>query len=201
MTGSQSKDILPGFNNPIHDSQTSFRALLQSIARPGRIYNLPRPVGIPDLWSPAQTAIALTLFDQDTPVWIEQNIVSTTVIEQLKFHCACPIVCQPDHAAFAVGTGATLLDNLHKFPIGDPQYPEKSATIIVAVESLTSGVPLRLRGPGVKGEANMNPKGLPTGFVSKWMDNHGLYPSGIDVFFTAGDQVIGLPRTTAIEEA
>ena len=192
--------LLPGFTDPVHQSQQAFRATLNALARPGTPRILPAPAAAPSGWGPALTAMALTVFDQDTPVWLDAIAASAEAIAHLRFHCGCPVVSVPDIALFAVIADPAHAPPLHTFPIGDPQSPERSGTIILAIESLTDGAPLRWTGPGIKGSVTVAPTGLPSNFVLQWADNHALYPSGIDVFLVAGDQIIGLPRTTAIEE-
>jgi alpha-D-ribose 1-methylphosphonate 5-triphosphate synthase subunit PhnH len=39
---------------------------------------------------------------------------------------------------------------------------------------------------------------LPADFLSQWGDNHGSYPQGIDLFFTCGSLLAGLPRSTQV---
>jgi len=194
-------DLLPGFRDPIHDSQRCFRAMLDAMARPGSIRTMPEPAGIPDGWPSGLTALALTLFDQDTPVWLDPAAATPQAVAHLRFHCGCPLAAVVGEAAFAVITDATAAPPLHGFAIGDPQYPEQSATLILSVESLTGGPPLRWQGPGIKDAATVSPKGLPAGFLAGWADNHALYPSGFDVILTAGAAVMALPRGVSVKEA
>ncbi len=193
--------LLPGFSNPVHDAQRSFRSVLDAMARPAHCRTLPEPAGIPDGWTPALTALALTLFDQDTPVWLDPAVASRQAEAYLRFHCGCPLTDRKDRAAFAVIADMENAPPLHAFPIGEPQYPERSVTLIYAIESLTGGTALRWQGPGIKGSIEAAPKGLPAGFIRQWADNHALYPSGVDVILTAGSQVMCLPRSISIEEA
>jgi alpha-D-ribose 1-methylphosphonate 5-triphosphate synthase subunit PhnH len=195
-----SPSLLPGFSDPVHEAQQNFRALLDAMARPGSIRTLPPPTGVPAGWSSGLTALALTLFDQDTTIWLDPAAASTAALAHLRFHCGCRIADAPSRAAFAVITNTAHAPPLHTFPIGDPQYPERSTTLILAIESLTGGAPQRWTGPGIQGSATVAPKGLPPNFVAQWADNHALYPSGVDVFLIAGDQVMGLPRGVSIEE-
>lgn len=194
-------DLLPGFRDPIHDAQHCFRAVLDAMARPGSIRTMPEPAGIPAGWPPGLTALAMTLFDQDTPVWLDQRAATPEASAHLRFHCGCPLAEKPEHAAFGIVMDAAATPPLHGFAIGDPQYPEQSATLILSLESLTGGPPLRWQGPGIKGVQIASPKGLPPGFLAQWADNHALYPSGFDIILTAGMAVMALPRGVSVEEA
>lgn len=193
--------ILPGFTDPAGQSQQAFRALLDAMARPGSIRALAQPEATPAGWRPAVAALALTLFDQDTAVWLDPEAATGEAAAYLRFHCGCPLAPLPGKAGFAVILSAASAPPLHTFSIGDPLYPERSATLVLAIEALTGGPPLRLTGPGIKNSVVAAPRGLPSGFVRQWADNHALYPSGIDVILAAGDSVLALPRTVSIEEA
>ena len=63
--------LLPAFADPVRQSQQAFRAVMNAIARPGTTAELPHPQGVPEGWNAALTALALTLFDQDTRVWLD----------------------------------------------------------------------------------------------------------------------------------
>lgn len=193
--------ILPGFADPVGQSQQVFRAVLDAMAHPGAIRALAAPEAQPAPWSGTLASLALTLFDQDTPVWLDPAAASADALAYLRFHCGCPIVADAGQASFAVVADTESAPPLHAFSIGDPLYPERSATILLAVPALTGGPPLTLSGPGIKGSAKASPRGLPAGFVTQWADNHALYPSGVDIILTAGDSVMALPRTVSVEEA
>ena len=195
-----SPDLLPGFADPVRQSQQCFRALLNAMARPGSIHNLPTPVESPAGWTAAMTAIALCLLDQDTPVWLDPPAATAQATAHLRFHCGCPIVESSQDATFAVVSSAKTAPPLHELSIGDAQYPERSATLLLSVAEFSGGKPLCWSGPGIESTADIAPRGLPAGFVRQWADNHALYPSGVDVLLIAGSQVIGLPRGIAIEE-
>ena len=192
--------LLPGFGDTVHGSQQAFRAILNALSRPGTTQTLPLPAAAPTGWSPTLTALALTLFDQDTPVWLDATATSPEVVTHLRFHCGCPIVSEPSAAAFAVICDSHTMPPIHAFSIGDPQYPDRSTSLILAIESHTGGPPMRWTGPGIKGSTSVSVQGLTADFVTQWADNHALYPSGVDVFLVAGDQVMGLPRGVSIEE-
>ena len=193
--------ILPGFADPVVQSQQSFRAVLDAMARPGSVRALLMPEAAPASWPPGLAALALTLLDQETPVWLDPPAATEEARAYLRFHCGCPIAAEPAQGAFAVVLDAAAAPPLHAFSIGDPLYPERSATVVLAVDALTGGPPLRFSGPGTKGSATVAPAGLPPTFVRQWSDNHALYPSGVDVILAAGDRVMALPRTVSVEEA
>ncbi len=132
--------LLPGFADPVGQAQQAFRAVLDAMARPGEVRQVPAPDGLPDGWSPALAALALTLFDQETPVWLDT--AASGAAAYLRFHCGCPMVEEPEKAAFAVITDPETLLPIHAFGIGDPLYPERSATLVLQMEELAGGAAL-----------------------------------------------------------
>jgi alpha-D-ribose 1-methylphosphonate 5-triphosphate synthase subunit PhnH len=53
----------------------------------------------------------------------------------------------------------------------------------------------RLTGPGIETEARLS---LPE--VAAFQANRARFPLGFDCFFTCGDRVAGLPRSTRVQE-
>ncbi|HKK29422.1 MAG TPA: phosphonate C-P lyase system protein PhnH [Alphaproteobacteria bacterium] len=198
--GRASGGLLPGFADPVGQTQQSFRAVMDAMARPGQVRELARPEGVPEGWPSALAALALTLLDQDTPVWLDRQGVSEQAAAYLRFHCGCPVVPECTEATFAVILDTAAAPPLHAFSIGDALYPEQSATLIMTVQSFEGGPTQRWTGPGIKKQALVSPKGLPPQFVPQWSDNHALYPSGIDIILVAGDAVMALPRSVSVEE-
>ena len=122
------------------------------------------------------------------------------MLEFLNFHTGVPVVREPGAATFACASSAAQLPPLAQFNLGTQEYPDRSTTIVLAVEALTGGETLITRGPGIKGHGHISPVGLPTDFVAQWADNRELFPRGIDLLLVAHGQVMGLPRSTRISE-
>ncbi|WP_374444334.1 phosphonate C-P lyase system protein PhnH [Stella sp.] len=191
----------PGFADPVADSQRTFRALLDAIARPGTVARVGAAVAAPAPLSPAAAASLLTLVDFETPLWLDPAARAPEVDTWLRFHCGAPLVPDAAQARFALVAGpATALLPLDRFPAGDDAYPDRSATLIVLVADLRPGSGWRLTGPGIEDEARLAVDGLPAGFAAAWAANRALFPRGIDLFLAAGDRVAALPRTVRIEE-
>jgi alpha-D-ribose 1-methylphosphonate 5-triphosphate synthase subunit PhnH len=193
-------DIAPGLADPPHDAQRLFRAVLEGFSHPGRIVALPEPpAGVGPL-SAAATAFVLTLVDRDTPLWLAPQFDLAAVRDFVRFHTGAPIVSREDEALFALVTPerAPLLDG---FAIGTDPYPDRSATLIVEVPSLSFGPERFLRGPGIQDRATLHIEGLPNSFWSEWKANSTLFPCGIDVVFTAGTELLALPRSIIVTEA
>ena len=191
-----------GLAEPVLDAQAAFRAALEAMSRPGRPVDVAAAADAPDELPAAMAALALTLVDGDTPVWLDGRLAAGTVPAFLRFHCGCPLVAEPAAARFALIAETAAMPPLSMFAIGRDQFPEESATLIVEVAGLTTdGGPLTLCGPGIKDSVKASIVGLAPAFWPQWADNVGLFPQGVDVLFTCGATVMGLPRTTAVEGA
>jgi alpha-D-ribose 1-methylphosphonate 5-triphosphate synthase subunit PhnH len=190
--------IAGGFADPVHGSQTAFRALMDALANPG----LAQPLGgatAPAGLAPGLAAIALAMCDHDTLVWLDPALVQNAAIEAwLRFQTGAPLTADPSRAAFALVSGASRLPPLDQFALGTAEYPDRSTTMALSLPALTGGQPLTLRGPGIQHTRTISPTGLPADFLAQWTANRALFPRGIDLLLVADDQVIGLPRTTRI---
>lgn len=193
-------DIKPGFRDPVLDSQAVFRAVLDAMARPGRLQTVALLADAPAPLAPATAAICLALVDQDTPLWIAPDLRSQAAETFLKFHCGCPIMDDRAKAAFAIASSAKL-PSLDGFAIGDDAYPETSTTVIVQTGGLSAGGGLTLSGPGIKDTHRLAVTGLRSGVWREWAENGLLFPCGIDLILVDGAALAALPRTTKVTEA
>ena len=150
---------------------------------------------------PLGTALAnvlLTLTDGDTPVWWQQ---ADAGLEQwLRFHTGAAVAGQAGDAAFAVITTAHALPQLDSFSLGSAAAPETSCTLLVELPSLDTGPAMAWRGPGIQDTHTVRLAGLPDDFWAQWQANQASFPQGVDIVFTCGDALIGLPRTTQTQE-
>jgi alpha-D-ribose 1-methylphosphonate 5-triphosphate synthase subunit PhnH len=191
--------MLPGFADPVLDSQRAFRALLDAMDHPGRVVEVPGSETAPNPLHPATAAVCLTLADFETPLWLDARASTLETVAFLRFHCGCRLVDVPEQGRFALISDPGSMPPLSAFDLGSDEFPERSTTLLVQVEGLTSGRGRRLTGPGIKLEARLEARGLPEVFWQGLRRNHGLFPRGVDVLLTAGSQLAALPRTTAVE--
>jgi len=191
-----SADILqPGFADPVAGAQSCFRAVLDAMARPGRIREVGTDLTPPVPLAPATAAVLLTLLDYDTPVWLDP--ASAAACSWVGFHSGAPIVAAIGACSFAV---ALSLPELPTLPAGTHEAPEEAATLILQVNALGCGRTYRLTGPGLHAPALLSVDGLPAGFASSWQENHALFPRGIDIVLCAGKSLAALPRSVALQE-
>ncbi|MEW2912906.1 phosphonate C-P lyase system protein PhnH [Leisingera sp. JC11] len=178
-----------GFSNPPVAAAHAFRAAMNAMARPGRVQDI-TGAAPPEGISIAAGSLLLTLCDPETGVYLAPDVDSGDLRGWLAFHTGAPVV-PAEQADFALGRWDALTP-LNRFLIGTPEYPDRSATLIV--ETPGFGAPNAvLRGPGIKNTARMQ---LPE--LTAFQNNAALYPLGVDFFFTVGSQVAALPRSTQV---
>jgi len=192
-------ELPAGFADKVLAAQSSFRAVMEAMARPGSVQRITAGVGAPKPLMQATAAIALTLFDHDTPVWLDQRMAeAASVARWLKFHTSAPIVADSSGSQFAlIGDGDTLPD-LDRFCFGSNEYPDRSTTLILQVGSLAEGPGYVLRGPGIDGTALLRATIAPEDLFERLAVNAALFPRGIDVILVHDDVVVAIPRTTRL---
>jgi alpha-D-ribose 1-methylphosphonate 5-triphosphate synthase subunit PhnH len=194
--------LAPGFADPVHDAQGTFRAVMDALARPGRILPLSPGLAPPAPLTPELAAVALALTDADTPVWLDAALAaSPEVAAYLRFHTGAPLTDDPARAAFALVRHPGRCLPLGDFAPGTPAYPDTSTTLVLAFDALADGEGLRLAGPGIRDTARLAVEPLPDGLVGQLAENHAGFPLGVDLILTAPGRVAGLPRSTAVTEA
>jgi alpha-D-ribose 1-methylphosphonate 5-triphosphate synthase subunit PhnH len=187
------------FSDPVFSAQSTFRAVLDALARPGEIKHLAATADAPAPLTPAMAVLALTLFDQDTPVWLDAPLAAVPgVAEWIRFHTAAPIVTDSGNCAFALIRDPLQLPHFNVFNLGSAEYPDRSTTLILHLESLTSGPEFELAGPGIDGRRTLLAEPLPQDMAARLTDNRKLFPRGIDFLLTAEDSIAALPRSVRI---
>ncbi|CAN7337889.1 phosphonate C-P lyase system protein PhnH [Rhizobium sp. LjRoot254] len=187
-----------GFADPVFEAQSTFKILMDCMARPGTIATVSAPSAPPLPLGPGAGAIALTLCDHDTPVYLSPALMGAGVQGWLAFQTGSLLTEDRAEAAFAFFEKGAALPALSTFSMGSQEYPDRSTTIIAELPDLTGGAALTLSGPGIDGEATIAPQGLPPHFENMWRENAALYPRGVDLVLVSGSDILCLPRTTKI---
>jgi alpha-D-ribose 1-methylphosphonate 5-triphosphate synthase subunit PhnH len=188
-----------GFADKVLSAQSTFRSVMDAMARPGSLQQAVAAVGTPRPMMHGTAAIALTLFDHDTPIWLDAEMSATSeVAKWLKFHSGAPVVDNPAICSFAlIGNGAALPD-LSNFSFGTNEYPDRSTTLILQVDSLKHGSAYELRGPGIDGTASLRAMIAPADLFDRLALNETMFPRGIDVVLVSGETIVAIPRTTRL---
>ncbi len=212
----------------IRYSAVTFRHLLDSLARPGKINILeyPRFLSEPPFYTSPRgpvpfnvyaLAAMMTLLDKEVTfaiaasgVWLTQQ---DTAMQWISVRSGAN-AASPEQATFALfcdGTSNGLLSQLH---MGTLAEPEMSATAFYSVEQISfplhelsdeerseSWLRLELEGPGIKDVCDIQVAGLERAEVQRIANARQGYPLGVDVYLIdAIGRCVGLPRTTSIKE-
>lgn len=190
--------IAPAFSDPTRESQAVFRKVMDAVARPGTIQVVGFAPDAPEGLDRAAGAVALTLFDFETPLWLDPTLQGGKTESWLRFHAGCPLTADPLAAAFALVTDMAAMPPLAAFNQGDAKYPDRSTTLVIQLPDMEGGPAVTLRGPGIKDEASLSLPGLPAGFWDQVQTNGAQFQFGVDLIFAAGDRLTALPRTTRV---
>jgi len=189
-------DLPAGFADKVFDAQSTFRAVMEAMARPGSVQRVTADVVAPPGLMRGAAAITLTLFDHDTPIWLDPQLAA--VAAWLKFHTGAPVVADPATSSFALVADGAALPDLECFALGDNEYPDRSTTLILQVGSLTQGPDYELRGPGIDGTTTLRASVSPADLFEQLAINARLFPRGIDLLLVHDDAMVAIPRTTRL---
>lgn len=161
----------------------AFDALLWTLSRPGLPRDLPRP---------GEGAIITALLDRECLVYSADPLLMPEI---MRTGAELADIGKADHVFLGPMTSS---DPLGDIAIGSDTYPDDGATVIIRAK-IGSGLALRLTGPGVDGAVMLQLGGLPDEF---WTARSARlrYPMGYDLFFVDGTRVVGVPRSTTVEE-
>jgi alpha-D-ribose 1-methylphosphonate 5-triphosphate synthase subunit PhnH len=182
-----------GFDDSAHGSQQTFRAIFAAMEHPGQLVTIRENPIAPEVFNSASAATCLTLLSYETPVWTDVDW-RNPAINWLQFGCGSAVVTEPCMANFAIITKPATMPPLDCFRVGRYEYPEKSTTIIVQVDDILPGTANKYSNLFVDNTAQLDLKGVPNKFWNQWQQLSGLYPVGIDIFFTCDDVLIALPK-------
>lgn len=189
-----------GFAEPVFDTQSVFRRLMDAMARPGTIADVAATAKPPAPLSAAAGGIALALCDHDTLVHLSPAMIDAGIQSWLAFHTGALVAGERSESTFAFLEAGAQLPPLSTFSTGTQDYPDRSTTIVFDVPDLGGGDVFVLTGPGIDQTHEIAPRDLPSHFESMWADNTAQFPRGVDLILTSGRRALCLPRTTKIRK-
>lgn len=199
-----------GFQQPVFDSQRCFRTLMDAFAHPGTIYPVEVNFNAPQGISSVAAAIALTLSDADCSVWLCDSTLAKfeNLPAWLQFQTDCVVVSSPKQADFvymdlvdarAESSLDRRLQHLTQFRTGTAEYPDRSATLILTLDSLAGGEKtLQLSGPGIMDKQLLSPGSLPDDLLLSLEKNHAQFPLGLDYIFCDQSSIAVVPRSSKV---
>jgi len=199
------QDMAPGFADSTAHSQAVFRSALDAMARPG----MPTAIAPASLASPptgtsaAAASVLLALLDQDCALWLSPTLANGPSAAWLRFHTGCQIEQDCSKADFVWAAAIAELPPLHQLKQGSAEYPDQSATCVVDVTDwrtadVSKAHAVSLRGPGVRDVLTLSIDGMDTRFLEQHHAMQEHAPCGVDIFFCAGDTLLGFPRSVRL---
>jgi len=207
--------VCPGFQDPVHDAQRSFRALLNAMAQPGTIVQI--GTAPPLEWSAAAWALAMTLLDSDTRIWLSPTLATPVARASLQFHTSCPITTNAAEADFVFVGHPDEQPAWSTLRHGQAEFPDQSATMILQIPGCHHPIPTdvslqtsptarltrwELSGPGIEHSCHIalhsGPGDWPERLRAALALNQTGFPLGVDLLLAWADHLCALPRTTRI---
>ncbi len=136
----------------VFDSQATFRALLESLSRPGQIQRLPERdyPGAPRGFCPPVLSVLKTLCDHRVSFSLGSGIRAADWVRYLEVNLATPHE-GVERADYVLFSGAAYDPDFSLLDRGLPEFPESSATALLSVERLGGGAD-RLRSSLLRAE-------------------------------------------------
>ncbi len=184
-----------GFKDAAIESAQAFRAIMQAMSRPGLPAACQTALQPPAPFQATAAAVALTLCDFQTPVWISPALGSDGLLHYLRFHTGAPVTSHMAEAQFVFVSVEEDLPALDRLAQGTHEYPDRSATLVVQAQRFNTR-DIELSGPGIRGRLGFGVAGVPSAFWAAMAENHARFPVGVDVIFTTPDALAAVPRSS-----
>jgi alpha-D-ribose 1-methylphosphonate 5-triphosphate synthase subunit PhnH len=202
--------------------QRTFRALLDSMARPGSVCRL-WPAGQTEQQDPL-LAVADALVDHEVTFALLPS--GGQVAEQILRSTGSRVAAVAE-ADYVFCDAASLAEALRLGKEGSPEFPHEGATVVCSVRSLAGGQTgmgadgptgmradgqagmgadawggsLALTGPGIRDVARVAVDGFSAEARRVFAERNAAPPLGLDLVLVAGDgSVVSLGRYTGIQE-
>jgi alpha-D-ribose 1-methylphosphonate 5-triphosphate synthase subunit PhnH len=172
-------------------SQAVFRVLLESLARPGRVFQLP---GNSDEAGPGIVPLALAVIGSK---------VAVAGAPEWRTRICRATGAQPaglEEASLVAIYGSADAQTISRLRRGCAEAPEDGAKVGLACGTLTEGgrgeTTIELNGPGVPGRTLLGVNGVDRDVFDALRAANAMFPAGVDVWLVDGrGRVAGLPRS------
>jgi alpha-D-ribose 1-methylphosphonate 5-triphosphate synthase subunit PhnH len=183
-------------------SQAVFRVLLASLAKPGRVFQLPETVAGLQTGPAASQAVGPGIVPLALAVIGSKIAVPGAPDWEAR-------ICQATGASPADLTGASLVAlygptdaaMISLLPRGTSMAPEDGAKVGLGCDTLIARghgeVTLELSGPGVAGHTRLGVDGVSSDVFDALRGANAAFPAGVDVWLVdERGHIAGLPRST-----
>jgi alpha-D-ribose 1-methylphosphonate 5-triphosphate synthase subunit PhnH len=190
-----------GFRDRGFDAHASFRSLMDAFAHPALAHPLIARAPRWGSMSAEVVTLLLTLCDHDTPIWLDDPFACDDRLRaDAAFHCASPIVSDTAAASFAFIAQPDRIGDISRFAQGEPDYPDRSTTVIVQAKGLQTG-PYLFEGPGIRSTRGFGFATAQHDFMATWRSNRRSLPMGVDFVVVSDGAIAALPRSLRMVEA
>ncbi len=180
-------------------SQAAFRVLLDALARPGLVLELPVPPMAP------VTVLPLALVDHTQAIVAvgPDPAVACAVASTLARATGASVARDIGEADIVVVLGAGEPSVLRALRRGSALQPERGARLGLRAAGLRADGPadvvLTLSGPGVAGTRRLGVDGIAGGLFLALAEVNGSFPAGVDTWLVDdGGQVAAISRSTRL---
>lgn len=199
-------NLLTPFNDAVLQSQQVFRHLLKAMSEPGTVIDLTKSIQKKNATAiyPTVWAVAQSLLDSETTVFVSPELATQAVIQSIQFHTDASVVNTSFESNFAI-ISLENFTSLTDFHCGSVVNPHLSTTVILQVDDLTvlehhngDEACLSLSGPGIRDQHYLQVAGFTSSHIELLQSNHGLYPCGIDLVLCSPTHICAIARSTSI---
>jgi len=177
-------------NRTIRDHFT-FRAILQGMSHPGKVYPLP---DLPGAGSAAVEILGCLMDNEVSFAVIGDRDMETVLARHTDSR---PV--SSDDADYIVVRNGTTQGKLANFKRGSLEYPDTGATVLYLVEEVSEAAGVVLSGPGVNGTASLRITGLDPSELQLLRQVNSEFPLGVDaIFLDQGGNLACIPRSSRI---
>jgi len=201
----------------VFDSQHIFRVLLNTMARPGKISILPNLAINPPAENPYPFLVLLALLDREINFSIQGNVKNPEEITRYLQLNTGGKPGEVETSDFIFVYGGSSKGEVYKAKIGSFEYPDRSATIVYAIDSISNFTPeyicnytldrraseeevsLELSGPGIKEKCILTFSGIGKEEIENLISVRE-YPLGIDaIFCDKKGRIVSIPRSSSVK--
>ncbi|WP_246218351.1 phosphonate C-P lyase system protein PhnH [Litoribacterium kuwaitense] len=187
----------------VHDIQTLYRKVVDAMSRPGVLSDLSAECNsVKEEDGCYHSSLLLALMLLDTEVTFHVVSHQGEAVKNRFYQLTYAKTAEIGEADFIFVTREAVNEDLKqvlsKAKVGELNDPHDSALIIIEVDSLTEGHTLKLTGPGIKDENEVQVS-TDLAWLSLREQRNSDYPLGVDMVFVDADhQMLCLPRTTKV---
>ena len=196
--------------DPIRDTQAIFRTVLDALAWPGSVRQLPAQATgapCPECAHPWAAGLLISLLDHEVALAVDGFQDSEALQRFVRQRTSVAAGGFPEADFVLAHAGTVNTDLPSRLKRGSLAYPDDGATLVLIAESLdhaqraptSPAIRLLLAGPGVPDGLDLHVAGLAAELIQARNEAVAEYPCGIDLLLVDGDgRLAALPRSTRI---